>query len=164
MDSEILSVDFECTSCKRQKKAAERIPVMRVIEKLDEHFKTNDLQGAVRLLDYWASEARGLSDFSGELSVVNEQLGLFRKTNDAERAMAAVSRALELIELTENTDRASGATIMLNAATTLKAFGKADEALPIYEKVRGIYDATLAKNDLRFAAFYNNFARRTKNI
>lgn len=158
MDSKILGADFECPSCKKQKIEAKKIPIARVIEKLDEHFKTNDLSGAVRLLDYWIAEARAIGDLSGELSVVNEQLGLFRKTNDAERADAAVKRAIELIEITDIAETVSGATIMLNAATTLKAFGGADRAVEIYENVEKIYKKELDECDLRNAAFFNNFA------
>jgi hypothetical protein len=129
----ILGVDFECSTCKKasQSTAAGRVPVSRIIEKLDSYFEKNDLSSALRHLDYWKNEAQALGDVDGELSVVNEQLGLFRKTNHPQRAEAAVARALELLEVTERADSLSGATILLNAATTLKFLEKAEDAVAL---------------------------------
>ena len=155
-DAEIIKIDFECSTCKKLDTQNSRIPVQRVIEKLDNCFKTNDLQSGVRLLEYWQDEAKALGDLSGELSIVNEMLGIYRRTNDGDKALSAVKRALELLKLTENESKASGATIMLNAATTLKAFGKADEALSLYDKVGKVYSRELDKSDLRRAALFNN--------
>lgn len=45
----------------------------------DEYYNKNDLAGAKRRLEYWEKEANALNDFNGELSVINELLGLYRK-------------------------------------------------------------------------------------
>ena len=156
---EILKIDFECSTCNKVKMANRHIPVQRVIEKLDRFFDTNDLAGAKALLEYWQGEAQSVGDASGELSVVNEMLGLYRKTNDTEKGPAAVGRALELLTLTGKTDSVSGATILINAATTKKAFGQPEKAVPLYEKAIEIYKACgVSEEDLQFAALYNNFA------
>ena len=135
-----------------------RIPVKRVIEKADEYYNKNDLAGAKRHLEYWEKEARELNDDSGELSVTDELLGLYRKNGEEENAFRAIDRALYLIEKSELGGTVSAATIYLNAATTMKAFGKAKDALPLYEKTLEIYKANLAENDARFGGFYNNYA------
>ena len=156
---EILKIDFECSTCNKAKKASQHIPVQRVIEKLDRFFDTNDLSGAKGLLEYWQAEAQSVGDTSGELSIVNEMLGLYRKTAEKEKGQKAVARSLELLALTAKTETISGATILINAATTSKAFGEPEKAVPLYEKAIEIYKACgVLEDDLQFAALYNNFA------
>lgn len=155
---EMIGINFECTSCQKNASEQKRVPISRVIEKLDDCFRTNDLASACRLLEHWSDEARTLGDISGELSIVNEMLGLYRKTNDKEKALDAVGRALTLIEANGADKTVSGATVMLNAATTKKAFGKAREALPLYEAALKIYRTELDEGDVLFAALYNNYA------
>jgi tetratricopeptide (TPR) repeat protein len=146
-----------CSDCGR-KEAPSRIPVGRVIAKLDECFATNDMDAAGRLLEYWEAEAVALGDESGELSVVNELLGYYRKIGNSEKGLRAVSRSLELLDALRQGNEVAGATVILNAATTMKAFGKAEEALPLYEKVGAVYTEKLPANDNRFGGFYNNKA------
>ncbi len=159
MDLEDLKFNFGCASCGYKKQDAEKplghIPVSRVIEKLDECFSRNDMAEAGRLLDYWRKEAVTLRDKRGELTVVSEQIGYFRKTAEREKALEAVSRAMELIG--QDPDNVSHGTILLNAATTLKAFGKAEEALPLYDQAFALYKAHLAEDDVLFAGYYNNY-------
>ena len=163
-DSKILSVDFECTACKRAQASAGRIPVGRIIDKLDSFFDKNDNESARRHLDFWRAEAVSLGDESGELSVVNEQLGLARKLCDEQMAQDATSRAQELIVLTGMEKSVPGATIMLNAATTCKAFGRHAEALELYRKAAEIYSSELEMGDLRFAALFNNQATALSDL
>lgn len=135
-----------------------RIPVKRIIEKADEYYNKNDLTGAKRHLEYWEKEAKTLNDDNGELSVINELLGLYRKNGDKENAKRVIERALYLVDKLKIADTVSGATIILNAATTYKACGKFDLALPLYEKTLAIYKANLDESDERFGGFYNNYA------
>ena len=127
MDLEDLKFNFGCASCGYKKtdpdKPLGHIPVSRVIETLDECFSRNDMIEAGRVLDYWRKEAVSLRDKRGELAIVSEQIGYFRKTSEKEKALEAVSRAIELIGC--NPENVSDGTILLNAATTLKAFEKA---------------------------------------
>ena len=157
-DFKILGVDLECPSCKKAAEQNKSIPVKRIIEKLDSFFATNDLDGAVSLLEYWQNEAKNLRDLSGELSVVNEMLGLYRRTNDKGAALSAINRALELICYKGIENEVSSATIILNAATTCKAFGDLERAVILYEKASLVYHEKLSPDDLRLAALYNNFA------
>lgn len=158
-DFGITGVDLECPACKKVQSGMSRIPVSRMIEKLDSFFRVNDFDGAERLLDYWQREAQSIGDLSGELSVVNEMLGLTRKMSKKERGEQAVARALELIELTNTGELVSAATILLNAATTCNAFGNPERAMQLYERAKDIYEKeNLPADDLNFAAFYNNAA------
>lgn len=84
MDYDELSYNFGCGSCGYKLISGEAsrrgIPVSRVIEKLDGYFAQNDLTEAGKLLTYWRAEAVSLGDRSGELSIVNEQLGFSRRS------------------------------------------------------------------------------------
>ena len=135
-----------------------RIPVKRIIEKADEFYAKNDMDGAKRHLTYWQNEALELNDESGELSVVDELLGLYRKNGDKENALKIIDRAIFLLEKLQLENAVSGATVYLNAATTLKAFGQAENAIPVYEKALKIYKEKLNENDALFAGLYNNYA------
>lgn len=158
-EPKILGVESECPACKKIEKAAGHVPVGRVIEKLDALLAKNDLTGAERLLDNWMLEAKMIGDARGELSVVNEMLGLSRRLGNAEKAREAIDRALVLLESTGTASTLSGATVLLNAATTEKAFGAPEKAVPLYEKTAAIYQKEgLDAQDPRHAAFCNNYA------
>lgn len=157
--SEKISINFDCAPCTKLKSNSGKIPVARIIEKLDDFFKVNNLNEAAKLLEYWQREAENIGDLSGELSVVNEMLGFYRRTSEEEKALFAVERAQKLIELTNSTFSLSGATILINMATTLKAFGILEEAVNTYEKACIIYeDKKISKDDPRYAPLYNNYA------
>ena len=162
MDTSEYKYNFGCASCGYKDTPKDqplgRIDVSRAISKLDELFSRNALSDAGKLLDFWRGEAVRLNDRQGELSIVNEQLGFFRRTNEEDKAMEAVSRSLELIESLSMVDSVSSATILLNAATTLKAFGRAADALPLYERTLAVYQKDLDDGDVRLGGFYNNYA------
>lgn len=134
------------------------IPVDRIIAKVDGLFDTNDYTAAGRLLNYWKSEAVSLKDKRGELAIVNELIGFYRKQNEKEKTMSAIERALCLIESLSLQESVSGATILLNCATAYKAFGMADESLALFIKVETVYKNRLEEKDVRFGGLYNNMA------
>ncbi len=135
-----------------------RIPVGRVLEKADSLFDKNDYPAAGRLLDYWRAEALALQDRRGLLSIDSELVGYCRKTGDRDRALALAAEAEALVEELGQGDLASGATVLLNCATAYKAFGMAQEALPLYRRAQAVYEKTLGPGDARFGGLYNNMA------
>lgn len=136
----------------------ERIPIRHVIDKLDRALARGDYAEGMRLLDYWIHEAQALRDEDGELSLQSETMGLSRRVNDREKGLSAITRGLELLEKSGLTDTVSGATILLNAATTKKHFGDAAGALPLYRQAETIYLARLFPDDERLGGLYNNYA------
>ncbi len=135
-----------------------RIPVSRIIDKIDRLFDKNKYDEAGKLLEYWRNEAVQLKDTQGELAMENELIGYYRKQNDKEKGLASVRRALELAEELKQFDFASGATMLVNCATAYKAFGEVEKSLPLYERAEEIYKKFLKSNDSRFGALYNNMA------
>ncbi len=135
-----------------------RIPVARIIDKVDALFDKNDYVQAGRLLEYWQGEAKELRDKNGELSIQSELIGYYRKVNEKQKGLVAVERALTLLKELNQSETVSGATILINCATAYKAFDMPLEALPIYKQAEAIYFRELKENDSRFGGLYNNMA------
>ncbi len=140
------------------KKSGKSIPLQSVMSKLDAALDREDYGEAKRLLQFWIGEARLLCDVRGELSVQNELVGLYRKTAEKDLALEAVNRSLEIIRSEDLERLVSAATIILNCATTMKAFGLAQQAMEHYGKVQAVYEAQLPSDDPRLGAFFNNYA------
>ena len=136
----------------------ETVPFEKVLERLDEAFAVNDLSAADRILTYWEGEARRMGDAVGLLQLRSEQIGLYRRLRDEERAVTAVYEALGLIDCEGFEENAGIATVIINAATTLCEFGRAAEAYPLYDKAEKIYRSVLPSDDYRMAALFNNRA------
>lgn len=134
------------------------ISVDRILSKLDEHLHRNDYASAERHLSYWLSEAVAGGDARTELLVRNELMGLYRKLGRESEAIAAAKAALDKIEAMGIGDQVGAATSFLNCATVYKAFGRADEAIPIFERARGVYESELDPADERLGGLYNNMA------
>ncbi len=134
------------------------IPVPVIIEKLDFFFGKEDYTNAKKLLEYWIDEARLLYDRKGELSMLSEMMGLARRMNDKNTGLESVKRGFALIEAENLQQSVSAATIWINGATTMKAFGKAKESLRYYEKALAVYKKSLNPEDERFGGLYNNYA------
>ena len=156
-----MSIDEKC-SC--VKEPIGTIPIGRIIDKLDILFAHNQMDEAGDVLRYWEQEARALNDSKGLLEILSEELGYYRKVGDKTRGLHAVDEALNMLECSCNESSVNNATIYLNAATTMKAFGKAEEALPYYEKAKEAYERLLQSDDYRLAGLYNNFATALKDL
>ena len=134
------------------------IPVGRILDKLDSYLNKNDFDAAERHLRYWLSEADMFHDMRGKLTVLNEQIGLYRKIGKEAACLAAISAALSLADSLGIEHSVTYGTTLINAATGYKAFGKAETALPLYRKAQAIYESTLNSNDARLGGLYNNMA------
>lgn len=136
----------------------ERIPVKRIFEKLDSFFAKNDTDSAEKHLKYWIEEAKRAGDSEGMLSLVNEQIGLYRKLGRELEAFEASNDALALIDRTNLGGSVTEATTLINIATAFKAFGMASDSIPLYEKAKEIYEKELYSDDSRLGGLYNNMA------
>lgn len=151
--------DPQCPFCTEQYEKnppSRRIPITRVVEKLDFHLSRNDTAAARRHLLYWLEEARLGADTDGELSVLNELMGLSRKLGDKENAYKYAADGVAIMERLGLADHVSGATTYLNAATVYKHFGEATRALELYRRAQTIYEQNLAPDDIRLGGLYNN--------
>ncbi len=128
----------------------------RVISRLDEYLHKNDYTGAERHLLYWLSEAQSIRDEKAELAIRNELMGLYRKLGKREQAVECAKSAMQKIEDMGISHQVGAATSFLNCATVYKAFGRAEEAIPVFERAREVYEKELEAHDSRLAGLYNN--------
>jgi len=151
--------DYEEPCCVLKKPGAVTpIPMGRVIERLDAYLSRNDYSAAERHLSYWLAEADACGDLRGRLSVLNEQIGLYRKLNRKAEGLRAIEAALPLARELGLEQTVTMGTMLVNAATAYKAFGQAETALPLYRQAQAIYERLLEPDDGRLGGLYNNMA------
>ena len=136
----------------------ETIDIKSVIASFDALLSADKEAEAGRHLDLWCAKASKIGDWRSELTLLSELMGYHRRTNDRESAFNAVNRGLELISEHHLGSTVSGATMLLNAATTMKAYGEAEKSIPIFTHVSRVFSANLAPTDYRFAGLFNNMA------
>ena len=134
------------------------IPQRRVVEKLDEYMSRRDYAGAERHLLYWLEEARAGGDLRGQLMLMGELIGHYRKTGAREKALESIDSALALIDALDFGDTISAGTTYVNAATALNAFGENERALALFEKARTLYERSAAIETRLLGGLYNNMA------
>ena len=136
----------------------ETISIERFITRLDSCLNRNDMKEAGECIQVWEAEARRLKDDRGLLTVLNEAVGFYRRTNQKGQALAAMQDCLRLLETLGQTNTASGATIYINAATTLSFFGQEEDALKLYDKAAACFEAEGRTGSYEYAALLNNSA------
>lgn len=137
---------------------AQSLDTKSIIAGLDKLLFSGDDAAAGEYLDRWCQRAQEVGDWRTELTLQSELMGFHRRTSDKNAAMAAVERGLELIREHRLGSTVSGATIFLNAATTLKAYGMAERSIPMFVQTCRVYSQTLDPLDYRFGGLYNNMA------
>ena len=135
-----------------------KINVPKLLEELDSIYASENLEKAEELLESTIQKARKIEDWSAELSILSEMMGFYRRNNKADKGLGSVYDGLDLIKAHGLENSVSGATVMLNAATTLKAFGKAADGIPVFKAAESTFTNKLDPNDYRFAGLYNNMA------
>lgn len=147
------------------KDASESIPVQRILKKEDDLLAGNDYDGAIRLVQYWISEAEACRDVRGAFTLENELMGLFRKTGKRDEAFLHGEKAVALSRHEAiGEGSVSGATAFLNLATVCKAFKEPERAAELYEKARTIYEKELDPGDGRLGGLYNNYALALNDV
>ena len=151
--------DYEEQRCLlNMNRGGERIDTLRVLNALDAHLNRNDYAAAEQHLKFWITEAEHAGDLHGMLTIRNEQIGLYRKTGQKEACFQMIEEAEKLLSTLKLEGTITYGTTMVNAATGLKAFHQADRAMPLYRKAQEVYEKTLAPDDERTGALYNNMA------
>lgn len=135
-----------------------QIQTQRVLDKLDEYLSRNDYMSAERHLLYWKNEAKAINDNRCQLLFLNELAGLYRKLARENDAIQTVKELLGLISLMGIENNIGAGTTYINCATVYKAFGKSNEALPLFEKAKAVYEKELSSEDKRFGGLFNNMA------
>lgn len=138
--------------------------IKEVLAKLDALLNAGRYDEAVAHLGYWRDRVFSAGDWRSELTIQSELMGLHRRTGDKAAAESAVDRGLELICSHSMGGTVSGATVMLNAATTLKFLGRSGEAIPLFVQVSRVYSEHLDPLDYRFGGLFNNMALAYQDV
>lgn len=134
------------------------VDIPALIARLDALYAKGQEHMAGQLLDEEAKKACSMGDWRSELSLLSEICGHCRRSQEKEKAFEAIGRVYEIIKEHRMGSTVSAATVLLNAATTLKCFGEAERSVPVFEHVSRVYAANLDPYDYRFAGLYNNMA------
>ena len=126
-------------------------------KELDALTAAGEWDRAEALLTGRLDRAAGSGNTARELSLCSELLGFYRMRNDPEGFSRIFSRTMVSLE-TASMPRATRGTILVNAATGLVAFGRAEEALGLYKQAETLLRAALPRGDFRLAALYNNLS------
>ncbi|MBR5060348.1 MAG: tetratricopeptide repeat protein [Clostridia bacterium] len=161
MDDILNKEDYQeprCVICDtaEDREPASKIPMQRIVAKLDEYIEARDVRGAERLLAYWTGEAEEQGDLGGLLSLYNEKMGLMRNNARYEEAKAAAEAALDILKRQDFSEDPVSGTTYLNAATVCNAAGEYDAAAEYYELARQNYERLLEPSDPRMGGLYNN--------
>ncbi len=135
-----------------------RIQVREVIRELDRLLEQDRTEEAERHLNRWLEAASGAGDWRAQITLLNELMGFHRSTGKEKEGLWASEEGIRLVRSHEMEGTVTAGTTFLNAATTMKAFGRAEEAIPWYEEAESIYSRLLDPGDYRFAGLYNNLA------
>ena len=148
--------DYRNTSAVSEPKG--RIDVKAVMRTADSFYEKNDVHSAKELLEHSYKDALSFDDKEGQLGIISELLGCYRKTHDSEFGLWAAEESSRLINKLGLEGTVTAGTVWLNAATTMREFGKAREALRVYDMAARAYSANLDPADYRFAGLFNNYA------
>lgn len=134
------------------------LDVPEVIKELDALYENGRDSQAERFLEAQREKASLAGDWRGELSMLSELMGQYCRSKNKEKGMKSVEDGLRLIREHNLGQTLSGATVMLNAATTMKCFGQTEVSIPVFSHVCRVYAQNLDPMDYRFAGLYNNMA------
>ena len=140
------------------------VPQQRIIEKMDEYMSRRDYAGAERHLLYWLEEARLGGDKRGELTILNELTGHYRKTGERERSLSFAEQSVELVRQMDFGDSISAGTTYVNAATANQAFGEYERALELFRTAQPIYEGSRFTRPELLGGLYNNMALTEQSL
>ena len=104
------------------------------------------------------SDAENAGDNAGLLTVLNETMGFYRSQGRHEDNQWIVQRAIELALRMRLEGTEAWTTTLINAATSMRAAGKYDQAEDLYHQAIDSAKTTLSPTDRRMAALHNNLS------
>jgi len=134
------------------------VSIRQVIEEFDRILARDAKEEAGEHLETWLKRFEESGDWASQITILNEMMGFYRNTGEKEKGLRSVEKGLALVGEHKLSDTVSGGTTYVNAATTMKAFGRAKEAMPCYEQAFRAYGQSLAPEDYRFGGLFNNMA------
>ena len=131
--------------------------IEKVIKRLDDYYSINEFYGAEAHLNYWLKEAKLLNNRNACLTIINEQIGLYRTFRSKINTLAVIDDALTLVNEFPKDSIAVGITFV-NIATGYETFDMSDKAIKLYTRAKKILEAALPEDDPFLGSMYNNMA------
>ena len=103
-------------------------------------------------------DAESAGDDAGLLTVLNETMGFYRSQGRHEDNQWIVQRSIELALRMRLEGTEAWTTTLINAATSMRAAGRYDQAEDLYHQAIDSAKTTLSPTDRRMAALHNNLS------
>lgn len=103
-------------------------------------------------------DAENAGDDAGLLTVLNETMGFYRSQGRHEDNQWIVQRSIELALRMRLEGTEAWSTTLINAATSMRAAGRYDQAEDLYHQAIDSAKTTLSPTDRRMAALHNNLS------
>ena len=103
-------------------------------------------------------DAENAGDDAGLLTVLNETMGFYRSQGRHEDNQWIVQRSIELALRMRLEGTEAWTTTLINAATSMRAAGRYDQAEDLYHQAIDSAKTTLSPTDRRTAALHNNLS------
>jgi len=132
--------------------------VNSVLQQVDEFYARSEGPKAEILMCSAIKEAVEEQDNEGLLQLLNELLGYYRETSQVEQSYKIAEQIIALAIRMGLENTIPYATCLLNVANAYRAGGRLADSLACYEKVRVIYSANLAKDNMLIASMENNLS------
>ena len=103
-------------------------------------------------------DAENAGDDAGLLTVLNETMGFYRSQGRHDDNQWIVQRSIELALRMRLEGTEAWTTTLINAATSMRAAGRYDQAEDLYHQAIDSAKTTLSPTDRRMAALHNNLS------
>ena len=134
------------------------LKLAEVVQQIDELFAQNQGKAAEELMKQTIVRAVEGEDDNALLTMLNELIGYYRETSQAEASYQLADQAMQLLAKMGLEGTVPYATTVLNIANAYRAGGRLEDSLACYRKTKEIYDRVLSADDMLVASFYNNMS------
>lgn len=136
----------------------DRMDVETILKKVDEYYGNGQGPEAEKLMQDAIMEAVSEKDDEGLLQLLNELLGYYRESGQAENSFAIAGQCIALAEQMQLQGTAPYATTLINVANAYRAGGRLEDSLEMYLKVREMLPQVAAPDDMLVASLENNLS------
>lgn len=132
------------------------LEIKQIEQQIDKYFEQNQTAEAELFMQEMIEKARKEKDNNALLILLNELIGYYRETSQAEKSFDLAKQAEKLLKEMGLAGSIPYATTLLNIANAYRAGGKLEDSLSYYNQVIEIYQKQLSPKDMLVASFYNN--------
>ncbi|NBJ91539.1 DUF4125 family protein [Parablautia muri] len=132
--------------------------IEQILAQLDELFAQHKVDQVENFLLERIDEAVAEGDMASLITLLNEMIGHYRETGEAEKSISCCRQVLLLMEDAGLKGSVAYATTLLNVANACRAAGLLRESMVYFQEVNEIYEKKLTATDFRYASLYNNMS------